>query len=431
VWERRRPEWIRAAQDRAVAAYVSRVVYPYSPFHRERLDAAGLGGRGVRTRADLQRLRPIAIAALPDPRSLVLRPDERSIQRHGDFSLVRRVAWAKARGHQSAINREMIDPVYKPVHWLVQDGLFIGCSSEDLDRMADIGRRWLELAGVGRHDVALGLLPAGPHLPYWMFVLGCRRAGLSAIHLPPVPTPAQVAALAPAAVAGRPADLLLLFEAARDAGRTLSSVRTVLTAGTRLDDVTRERLRAALASTQAEVVAAWSPTGVRALWSECRGGDGLHTWPDSEVIDLIEPLTGVPARPGADGEVVWSALGWKGTALLRLATGVYGSLDESPCPRCGRSTPRLRLTADVPAFVTVLAAHPEVRDWMAELRTVDGEEELVVYLSPSGNGHPGRLLRELDAQLSVTQFVVLDAPALDARLAAHDGQRVVDLRPGP
>src|SRR5207245_10547740 len=129
------------------------------------------------------------------------------------------------------------------------------------------------------------------------------------------------------------------------------------------------------------------------------------------------PRAGVPVDGGSDGEVVWSALGWKGSVFLRLRTGVYGALDESACPECGRTTPRLLPTTGAePSFAKVLDAHPGVQTWQAELRTVDSHEELIVYLTLAGNGRPGRMLRELDRHLSVTQFVVLDRRRLDARL---------------
>ena len=36
TWDRRRPSWIRAAQEKALGRYMGRVVYPYSPFYRAR-----------------------------------------------------------------------------------------------------------------------------------------------------------------------------------------------------------------------------------------------------------------------------------------------------------------------------------------------------------------------------------------------------------
>src|SRR5439155_20607756 len=118
-----------------------------------RLDAAGLGRTGVRRAADLARLPLTTLSEVDDPSTLVLRPDETSIQRYGGPAMVARVVWAKVRGRQGLINREHIEPEFKPVHWHVQDGMTIGYSHHDLDRLADLGRRWLELAGVRPHDV--------------------------------------------------------------------------------------------------------------------------------------------------------------------------------------------------------------------------------------------------------------------------------------
>ena len=79
---------------------------------------------------------------------------------------------------------------------------------------------------------------------------------------------------------------------------------------------------------------AWAPPGARALWSECRGGGaGYHTAPDTELVETDR----------GTGELLWSAIGWKGSVFLRLATRMRANIDESPCPRCRRTTPRVLL----------------------------------------------------------------------------------------
>jgi hypothetical protein len=152
------------------------------------------------------------------------------------------------------------------------------------------------------------------------------------------------------------------------------------------------------------------------LWSECRGGDSLHVAPDTEYIEI------------ADGEIVWSAIGWRGSALLRLRTAAFGALDTAPCPACNRTTPRVRLTAVEPSFTATLSAHPGIVAWQVELRTVNGAEELLIFFTPSRTGHPGRLIRDLDRHLGATQYIVVPRDELDERLAEHDGRRLVDLR---
>jgi hypothetical protein len=429
AWDRRKPSWIKNAQDRILRHYLAQDVYPYSPYYQVRFDEAEIRQRGLKTKADLDKLPLTTFDDIVNPASVVLRPDEQSIQQYARIGLVARVFWAKLWRREWVVNQRLIDPVYKPLHWHVDDGFPIGSSAEDVDRLAELGRRWLELAGVARYDVLVSVLPPGPNLAYWELVLGSRQAGVSALHMNPNATVEQLAAARPNVVAGRPGDLVRLLEAARPIERNLDGLRTLLVVGARLDDATRRHLNT-LVDGQAAVVAAWAPSGVRSLWCQCREGEGLHTSPDVELLELVDPLSGVPVGGDSEGEVVWTSLGWKGTVFLRLRTGVYGAVDEDPCPACGRTTPRLIPTSTAePSFARVLDSHPKVQGWQAELRTVDGKEELIVYISLEPNGRPGRLLRELDRHLTVTQFVVLDRRRLDARLSSHGDTRVLDLRP--
>jgi phenylacetate-CoA ligase len=414
---------VAAEQDRALARYIAEHVYPYSPWYRPRLEAAGLGRRTPV--AALPRLAPTSLADVDDPSQLVLRPDDRLLQRYGNPGLVLRLTWARLTGQGGRETRRLLDPVYKPVHWHVDQGLLIASSHQDLDRLGERGRRMLVHAGVRTDDTVVGALPPGPHLPYWQAVLGCRRAGVSALHLPPVPSPAQLHAAAPSVLIARGPDL----EAALSASGTIPGLRVVIAAGTPLD--TSARLRLAGLAPGATIVASWAPPGVRAMWAECPGG-ALHTWPDSERLEVVDPDTGLPVSPGEPGEVLWSGIGWMGTAWLRLRTGITGRVEAGICSACGRTTPRVLPGAGPrPRLARLLDSSPALAGWLAERRSVNGTEELIVFVTladPSGrSGHPGPALRALDAQLGVTQFVVVDPPELERRLIAAAGNQIVDL----
>lgn len=400
-------------RDKTIGLYLRNEVAAYSPAHRARLTAAS-GGAVPRTPAELAQVRPMTLDDVADPATIMLRPP-----------------WPRGSGRRrEKAGRELVHR-YKPVHWIVQGGIPLGSSVADLERLGRMGARWLAGAGVRASDVVLGFLPAGPNLPYWELVLGARELGVSAFFVPPVPKPIDAARLLPTVVVGRPADLMRLLGAATDtdAGADWRSrVRVVIAAGGQLDDGLRARLQAVLSARGAVVVSAWAPPGVRALWWECRGGIDFHTWPEAEVIQIIDPLSGTPVPPGTDGEVVWTALGWFGSVLVRLRTGVFGSLDLGPCPACGQPGPRLAVSFGEPSFLRVLDRHAGVTAWQAELRVVDGYEELLVFLAPTAGTALPALLAELDADLGATQYVVLDPDALDVRLADHDDQRVVDLR---
>ena len=320
----------RGAQDKALAQYIRRDVYPYSAFYRARLDESGLRSQVTR-RGDLARLRPTVLDEVEDPGTLVLRPEERTIQRYGEPAVVWKVFWSKLLGRQAALNDGVIDPAYKPVHWHFDAGLPIASSAEDLERLAELGRRWLELAGLTRADHVVGILPPGPNRDYWELVLGCRRAGVSSLHLPPVPSAADLEAANPSVLAGRPDDLSEALMEFRRGRRPLATLHTLLAVGEPLRRDERAHLQT-LAGPDVAIVVAWAASGARALWSECRGGGaGYHTAPDTELVETDQ----------GTGELLWSAIGWKGSVFLRLATRMRANIDESPCPRCRRTTPRV------------------------------------------------------------------------------------------
>ncbi|MDQ1375596.1 MAG: phenylacetate-CoA ligase [Actinomycetota bacterium] len=460
---------VRGQQARALNRYLQRQVRAYSPHYRAAIEKARRQRDG-RSGIDLASLPLTSWSSVSEPRQFVLHPDFGSIRDYGEPVLGIRTLWARATGRTAALNRTHIDPVYKPIHWLVAEGVPVGYSSHDLDRLAELGRKWLEDAGVRPSDVVVSVVPPAPTLGYWELVLAARRAGLSAAFLPPDASATDVARLRPTVLAGRPADLDRLLSGPPE---DLAGVRTVLAVDDPLVPGQRARMEAGLATRDGVVLSAWAPPGVRSLWTECRGRTGLHTTPQAEHVEVV------------DDEVVWTAIGWSGTVFVRLRTGVIAMLDSRACPGCGRTTPRVISEAvqaapasprrrreplraqraapesdpgtepepepelelqpaetwapaetweaepvsngAVPAFAFVLDDHPGVTVWQAELRIHDGAEELFVFFSPGGDG-PLQVLSDLAVELPVTQFVVLDEDEVLDRLARHDHRQVVDLR---
>jgi hypothetical protein len=424
IGEFERPARLRLGQDRALARYLRNDVAPFSRFHHDVLRNRPVAGRDGLASLPLVRLEDVT-----DPSDLVLRPTSEGLDASPDRELRLRWWWARLRRRTGSFNRDVIEPRYKPVHWHAET-VPIGYTAVDLERLAELGRAALEMAGVTPFDVLVSVFPPGPTLGFWQVQLGARRAGVASLFLDPSAAPDEVARLRPSVLAGRAADLLRLLEAGRDEGFSFAGLSTLLVVGEPLDPARRARLAelGGSPSGPVAVVATWAPPGVRALWTECRDGIDVHTWPTAELVELVDPRSGETVPPGGDGEVIWTPMGWMGSVLLRLRTGVHGCIDDTACVSCGRTSPRLRVVDPVPPFARILDGHPAVALWQAELRVHDGAEELIVFLAPTVSGHPGRLLRELDRQLSVTQFVVLDRRGMNARLQAHDDARVVDRR---
>src|ERR1043165_5332912 len=154
-----RPSRVKIEQDRVLRAYIRRQVYPYSTANRNRLSTAGFGPFGVRKTEDLATLPPIAWSEVGDGSELLLRPHRISITKLGAPSLAVRVLFATLFGRRRALNQRVIEPIYKPLLWLVQDGVPVGLTALDIERLSELGRRWLESAGVGGADVIASIIP--------------------------------------------------------------------------------------------------------------------------------------------------------------------------------------------------------------------------------------------------------------------------------
>ena len=472
-WDHEKPKVRQREQEEQLREYVAHHLYPYSPFYRRRFDSAGIAPRNLDNFDDLAKLEPTRWSDVSaEPVAFVLRPTERAIIRFGERKLVSAITRAKFRGKVSQVNRDLIDPAYKPVHWHFDGDVPVGYSAEDVERLSEAGRRILHLAGLTRDDAIVDVTPAGPSLEFWQLADGARSAGLSAVHFGAGVAPERIEAAAPTVLAGPPDAVQAALEGLQAGGHRLDGLRTLLVLGTLLDDADRGALQAlgqAVGEADVEVVVAWAPAGVRALWGECRGGRYFHTYPDMEWLEVLP-----------DGEVAWTSLAWHGTVFFRLRTGVSGTVDDVACENCGRIGPRVTVAgastasrpsptwatagparepaaagAPTPATamfgrpslteaeeddeeevhvlvpldtdaLAVLDEHPGVAAWQAEYRRVAGIDELIVFVAPAGVDRLGPLFRELDLTLSATQYVV-QRPEQIAERRRRDGA-IVDHR---
>lgn len=423
-----RPVRLKAEQERALGDYLPGEVLPFSDHYRGVLQGAGWPRSGPGTE-ELARLPVTEFEDLQAPSALVLRPDPERI-RQGPFALKWRLRAAELLGYRQHFGRKRIDPEYKPVHWTVDDGLLVASSTADLERLSEIGRRWLEAAGVRSGDTLVSMVPPGPSLAFWELQLGARRAGLSGLFLPRPPSVAEFGRLRPDVLAGGTDDLLRLLIGARGEQVDLHQLRTVLSVG----EPMKERDRRALQelAPRATVLQAWAPPGVRSLWFECRGGAGLHTQPGAELLEVVVPPEDRPAGPAQYGDLLWTALGWRGTVLVRMRTGLLGRLDTTVCSSCGRGSPRVR----VPVFIEVLEDAEGLGEWQVELASgPGGTDEVVAYIAPAGRMSERRvealvqgLHDRLHARGQTVQFVVESETEIRTRVAEVGGARLLDLR---
>src|SRR6266511_1246254 len=67
---------------------------------------------------------------------------------------------------------------------------------------------------------------------------------------------------------------------------------------------------------------------------------GLHVNEDHFLVEVIDPVSGLPLPPGQRGELVFTTLTREAQPVLRYRSGDVASLDPTPCA-CGRTLARM------------------------------------------------------------------------------------------
>ncbi|MGI8535999.1 MAG: hypothetical protein ACR2K2_05765 [Mycobacteriales bacterium] len=447
-WDRRTSKQLTKERDAAVRAQVVDAVAPFSPFWRERFTALGRTASQIGSLSGLRQL-PAAgerdVCPDGDPAgaaSLVLQAKESGYVLHADGPSLRKALSRRLTAPGSY--RALVEADTRPTSYVYAGQALrfpVASTRSDLDVVARAGARLWQVLGLTSTDVVVSALPTAPTALVQGLTLAALADG-SPLFAPGGDSDDVVGALrlvaatvlVVPAVGG--ADLLARLAEARAA---LSSVTTVLVAG-----APHSHERAALADAvaaqirgRAVVLAVHVPDGHRLLWGECResaGRTGLHTYPDLEVVETVDPETGEDSGQRGPYEVVLTQLGLRGTVLLRWRTGdLADGIDEGACPSCGRTVPRVTglrggalvpelllrtgtRSVDLRAVASALSGRPDVTDWRVVLgRSVrDGADELLVHVLPPTQAAPE------DVAVAVARDLRLAAGLLPSQVIVSD-----------
>ena len=404
-------------QASAVKTQVVDAVGPFSPFWRERLKTLGTTASKVATPEALATLaavgeRDVCADGTPSgAAALVLQAGESGWALHADGPRLRKAL--ASRLVRPGSYRAVIEADTRPTSFVFAGlGLRwpVASTRSDLDIVARAGARLWQVLGLTSSDVLVCALPLAPTAALQALQLGATGAGSPALfpgdHADDVTASLQLVPATVLALAS--ADAAHVLDDLDEAGAELGALTTVLLVGAPSD---AERADAASALTRAgirpKVLAVHVPDGHRLLWGECRqGGPGLHTYPDLELVQLVDPETGEAGSvSGGRGpnEVVITQLGLRGSALLRWRTADLAErLETNACPACGRTVPRLvgvhrralvpditlrsgRRGVDLRGISAALVGRADVTDW----RVVVGPSprrkawDIVVHVVPA------------------------------------------------
>jgi len=441
-WDRMPPKQIRLAQEQKLLWFVNRVLLPGSPFYRNMLREAGVQPRPLRTMDDFRSL-PFTCKAdiaptAEDPERplrLVLRPPEKDGKKRSLKEKWRRLLLGE-QGYRRAIRHD-----YGPVHLHFTTGRTslptpIFYTPSDLDLLRECGWRMVEVAGLSEEDRVINAFPFAPHLSFWMSFFACEARKTAALHTGGGKTLGSgrildaLERLGGSCLVGTPGYCYNLLRLAATEGRDLSSLKTLVLGGERAPVGMRAKMLELAKRAGAEelcIIGSYAFTEGRTAWMECRESSregrstGYHLYPDLEYIEVIDPESGEPMEKGEGGEVVYTSLGWRGSALLRYRTGdvVSEGISLEPCPACGRTVPRLGPTikrlsdykefhltklkgtlVDLNAFYPLLSGHPGVQEWQLVIRKRNDDpydlDEIYLYVTPVEGFREKSLKSELE-----------------------------------
>ncbi|MDQ1705108.1 MAG: hypothetical protein QOF18_1474 [Frankiaceae bacterium] len=415
AWDKHSTKGLAKLQDTLVREQVRHVLAPFSPYWKQRLAELGKPAMSMSSAK--------AVATLPaagerdvsphgDPAgmaALVVQATESGFALHAHGPTLRRAL--RLRATKRDAYRRLVDHDTKPTAYAWTGLGFrypVASTRGDLDVIARAGARLWKVLGLSSDDALLSALPAAATTEHTALHYAALATGTPALFpggaLADVAAAARLAA--PTVIAVAAANAPAVIDAITAGGGSLERLRTLLLVGAP-SAAERAAALAAVDATRVAVLAVHAPAGARVMWGECReaGADGgLHTYPDLDLVQLVDAETGEPADAGP-AEVVLTQLGLRGSALLRWRTGdlATGGIDATRCPGCKRRVPRVvgvrrralvlvsadGRSLDLRALAGALAGRSELSDWRVVLgaRKRDGRAQVVVHFAT--NGDPG------------------------------------------
>ena len=475
-------------QDSALNAFINERVYPFHPHYRRLFDESGIDPAGVKSVADLQKL-PFTykedIAPYTDdpdhPRHFVLEPGFDKVKLHKSKGWVPQMIDTEAAG---AAAEQDFREEYQPVLPMFTTGrtaeptpFFF--TMYDLGRMKEAGRRLASVVAsrapetYDRSVVAVNNFPGPSHLAYWVALTGAEGAAITTVNTGGGPVLGNerilniIERVRPTLFMGLPGYTYDLLRMAAAEGRDFSDLQIVAMGGDRITQGAREKIAALLEEMGAVdpvVTGAYGCTEMKYAWGDCGDDEsrGYHTYPDMEIIEVVDPETGKVLGEGETGELVVTNIDARGSVVLRYRTGdiLVGGYSLGQCPCCGRTMPRIssaisrRAVAtefvltkikgnlvNLNAFASILNQNVDILEWQVELRKrnddPDDIDEVSVFLCPTSVGEVAglreRIIDNVRTNLEFTpdKVVVTSYEEMAERLARDGGTKstqILDLR---
>lgn len=468
---------IKKLQDQKVRDFIKYQI-PYHPYYSNVLKNIRIDFDNIRTTDDLQKIpftskEDIAptLNNQKKPIDFVLQPNKELIKKYSPKTKLIKMGLKKIFQGQEKL-KETIEKEYKPIHLHFTTGRtslpvpFL-YSFTDLERLKQGGIRLLDVFDIPPEEKAINGFPYAPHLAFWQVYWASIGAGITTLQtgggkiMGTKKIIDSIERMKANTLIFMPGYAYHLLRIAVKEKRDFSSIKQVIFGGERVTPGLREKIKEFLEEMGARdvrVLATYAFTEGKTAWAQCHEQSGYHLYPDLEFIEIVDK-NGQRLPSGENGEIVYTALDWRGSVVLRYRTGDLGSLEIGPCPYCGRTVPRIKpdiqrssefkefeLTKvkgtliNLNNFFPLLSGHSQIEEWQVEIRKLHDDpheiDELYLYLAPKSGVSFAKLNQELSekikAEMEISPKIIeLSLDELTRRLGMETElkeKRIVDLR---
>ena len=430
---------VRQHQVEQLKRYLHDIVLPFSAhyqnlFRENRLTADSIRsfndwiGVPFTTKADL-----LGTAENPQRfREFILVPDEKVLSRRPGT-----IFGALIKGRKAV--RAEFEHEFRPIFLTFTTGratepVPFSYTQQDLTQLAVVGRRMMEICGARRAERLMNAFPYAPHLAFWLTHYAGTEFGALMFSsgggkvMGTDGTLRLIQKMKPDVLIGIPTFLYHVLSQAVAEKMHWENLRAIVLGGEKVSDGLRLKLRELaleLGSPKIDVLATYGFTEAKMAWAECpfppgQPSAGYHLYPDLGMVEIINPKTGEVVPPDQPGEIVFTPLAARGTAVLRYRTGDYidGGMTYEPCPYCHRSLPRLvgnisrsseiktvnldkikGTLVDFNELEHVLDDAPHIGAWQVELRKAHDDpldlDEIILHVNKTNGVDDAQLRREL------------------------------------
>jgi phenylacetate-CoA ligase len=331
-------------------------VYGRVPFYRKQLDAVGVAPEDVVSLGDLARL-PFTTKA-----------DLRDNYPYGLFAVPMREV---VRIHASS--------------GTTGTPTVVGYTRNDIRTWSNLVARILTMGGVTKDDViqiafGYGLFTGAFGLHY-----GAERVGASVIPASSGNTARQIKIMQDfktTALVSTPSYALLIGDTVREMGIPLSalSLKWGLFGAEPWSDAMRQEIenRLGIVATDNYGLSEVIGPGVS---GECLERNGLHISEDHFIVEVVDPETLQPVRPGEVGELVLTTLTKEAFPMIRYRTGDLTRLlpDGCPCGRTGRRMSRVLGRSDDMLIIRGVNVFPsQIETVLFEIEGTEPHYQIVI-----------------------------------------------------